>query len=163
MCFKKLVIMIMAIVVFAGGMPQAVTIQAAEQEKTYTNRDVKLLSSIIFCEAGNQSFAGKVAVGCVVMNRKRSKNFPNTIEKVIRQRGQFSPVAQGKFKRELERYNAGAYEKGARKQCVKAAKAALGGQDYVTLKGKKINMRKYFFFSQRLTNAKLRIGGHDFK
>jgi hypothetical protein len=166
MSFRKYVIMIMAILVLAGTLPQAVTVQAAEEDATeasYTKRDLKLLASIIYCEAGNQSRAGKVAVGCVVMNRKRSKSFPNTIEGVIRQKGQFSPVAQGKFKKELARYNSGAYEKGARKLCLEAAKAALKGQDYVTLRGKKVNMRKYHFFSQRLSRAKLRIGGHDFK
>ncbi|MDY3909759.1 MAG: cell wall hydrolase [Eubacterium sp.] len=166
MMLKKVVITVMAALMLVGGLPQTVEIQAAakeEKEVTYTKRDLKLLASIIYCEAGNQSKAGKVAVGCVVMNRKRSKSFPNTIEGVIRQRGQFSPVAQGKFSRELALYNKGAYSKGARKLCVNAAKAALKGQDYVTLRGKKVNMRKYHFFSQRLSRAKLRIGGHDFK
>lgn len=164
MNFKKFILLVMAACMLAGVPSEAVTVQAAEKkEATYTKRDVKLLASIIFCEAGNQSRAGKVAVGCVVMNRKRSRNFPNTVEGVIRQRGQFSPVAQGKFKRELALYNKGSYNSGARKQCVQAAKVALEGQDYVMLKGKKVSMRKYHFFSQRLSNAKLRIGGHDFK
>lgn len=166
MSFKKLLIIIMAAMMLVSVLPQAVTVQAAEKDTTeasYTKRDLKLLASIIYCEAGNQSRAGKVAVGCVVMNRKRSKSFPNTIEGVIRQKGQFSPVAQGKFKKELAQYNSGAYKKGARKLCLQAAKAALEGQDYVTLRGKKVNMRKYHFFSQRLSRAKLRIGGHDFK
>ncbi len=163
MRFRKSILMIMAVVMMAGVMPQTGTAQAAEKEQNYTKRDVKLLASIIFCEAGNQSQAGKVAVGCVVMNRKRSRNFPNTVEGVIRQSGQFSPVRQGKFSKELSRYKAGAYDKGARKQCVKAAKATLAGQDFVRLKGKKVPMSKYYFFSQRLANAKLRIGGHDFK
>lgn len=160
---RKILMVIMAVILFAGNMTCAPAVQAAEKKADYSARDVKLLASIIYCEAGNQSFAGKVAVGCVVMNRKRSKQFPNTVEKVIRQRGQFSPVAQGKFGRELKKYKAGAYKKGARKSCVKAAKAALSGQSHVTFRGRRINMRKYHFFSQRLSHARLRIGGHDFK
>lgn len=160
---RKILLVIMTVILFAGNVACAPTVSAAEKKSDYTARDVKLLASIIFCEAGNQSFAGKVAVGCVVMNRKRSRQFPNSVEGVIRQKGQFSPVAQGKFGRELKKYKAGAYKKGARKACVKAAKAALSGQNYVRFRGKNINMRKYHFFSQRLSHAKLRIGGHDFK
>lgn len=170
MKLNKFIIVFIAALLFAGMAPgftpsaQAAEKEASSQkEANYTSRDVKLLASIIFCEAGNQSYAGKVAVGCVVMNRKRSKQFPNTVEGVIRQRGQFSPVAQGKFASELKKYQAGAYKKGARKSCVRAAKAALSGQNQVTFKGRTINMRKYHFFSQRLSHAKLRIGGHDFK
>jgi len=46
---------------------------------------------------------------------------------------------------------------------VQAAKIALEGEKCVTYKGKEIKMSKYHFFSQRLSHAKLRIGGHDFK
>lgn len=47
------------------------TAQAATK-KNYTREDLKLMSCIIWCEAGNQSFAGKLAVGSVVMNRVKS-------------------------------------------------------------------------------------------
>ncbi len=161
MSFKKMAVVIMVLCVLAGSVFCPVQAEAAEKE--YTNREVKLLASIIFCEAGNQSYSGKLAVGCVVMNRKRSSRFPNSVEGVIRQRGQFSPVAAGKFKRELARYRKGSYEKGVRAECVRAAKAALSGQDYVHRRGKKVNMRRYYFFSRHLRRAKLRIGAHDFK
>lgn len=164
MNFKGLVVRMMtvfALILLCGA--RAASSQAAETEKDYTNRDVKVLSSIIFCEAGNQSYTGKLAVGIVIMNRVSSSNFPNTVEKVIRQKGQFSPVRQGKFSSELKKYADGAYDRGARAKCKKAAIAALEGRDYVNYKGKKINMSKYLFFSQHLKNAKLRIGGHDFK
>ncbi|MCH5253039.1 MAG: cell wall hydrolase [Lachnospiraceae bacterium] len=161
MSFKKAVVLLLAVSMLLGTALTTTTAEAAK--KKYTNREVKLLASIIFCEAGNQSYAGKLAVGCVVMNRKRSHSFPNSVEGVIRQRGQFSPVRQGKFSRELKKYKNGAYKKGARAQCVRAAKAALSGQTYVRTRGKKISMRKYHFFSTRLHRAKLRIGAHDFK
>ena len=65
---------------------QAVNASASEQE---------LLAALIFCEAGNQSYEGQVAVGAVVMNRVRSGSFPNTITDVIYQSGQFTPAITG--------------------------------------------------------------------
>ena len=139
------------------------TTKKTTTKKSYTKKELKLMSAIIYCEAGNQSMAGKIAVGIVVMNRKSSSKFPNTIEKVLKQSYQFTPVRTGKWAREMKKYSQGKYKTGARAKCVKAAKAALEGQKTVTYKGKKINMKKYHFFSQYLKKAKLRIGGHDFK
>ncbi len=164
MSFKSLAVrltMVMALAFLC--VVGATTSKAAETEKDYTNRDVKVLSSIIYCEAGAESNAGKIAVGIVVMNRVSSGKYPNSVEKVIRQKGQFSPVRQGKFARELKKYSEGAYDSGTRALCKKAAIKALEGRYYVIYKGKKINMSRYLFFSQHLKNAKLRIGGHDFK
>lgn len=165
MSFRKVVIMLLAAVMLAGVVSVSAPAQAAEikGEKGYTNREVKMLASLIYCEAGNQSYAGKLAVGCVVMNRRRSKSFPNSIEGVIKQRGQFGPVAQGKLSREMRRYRAGAYKRGGRKESLKAAKAALQGQDYVKTRGKKVELRRFHFFNGHLSNAKIRIGGHSFK
>ena len=164
MSFKTLVVRMIAVFVLAGVMLMSgpTLSKAAEWDDEYTSREVKMMASIIFCEAGNQSYAGKLAVGIVIMNRN-SRKFPNSVEKVIRQRGQFTPVRTGKYSRELKKYSKGAYKKGARAQCVKAAKQALAGRDTVRYKGKNIRMNQYLFFSQHLRNAKLRIGGHDFK
>lgn len=162
MCLKTLVVRMMAVLVLAGVIFGATPSQAAEK-KSYTKRELKMMAAIIYCEAGNQSRAGKEAVGIVVMNRKKSGSFPNSIEKVLKQRNQFTPVRTGKWKREMKYYSAGKYESGARAKCLKAAKVALEGKTTVTYKGKEINMRKYHFFSQRLSRAKLRISGHDFK
>ena len=59
--------------------------------------DLLLLAALIYCEAGGESYEGKLAVGCVVMNRVRSSSFPNTVSGVIYQSGQFSPVASGRL------------------------------------------------------------------
>lgn len=165
MKIKAVVVRMVVVFVMAGIMIMAGSIRsgAAEREKEYTNKELRMMASIIFCEAGNQSYAGKLAVGIVIMNRKNSGNFPNTVEKVIKQKFQFSPVRTGKFAREMKRYRQGAYEKGARAECVRAARQALSGRNYVNYHGKKIQMGRYLFFSQHLRNAKLRIGGHDFK
>ena len=63
--------------------------------------EVTLLAALIYCEAGNQPYEGKVAVGSVVLNRVSSSRYPNTMEKVIYQRGQFTPAMTGKLARIL--------------------------------------------------------------
>lgn len=55
----------------------------------------RLMASIIFCEAGNQPYEGQVAVGAVIMNRVKSSVFPNTVEEVVYQSGQFVPACTG--------------------------------------------------------------------
>lgn len=54
-----------------------------------------LLSKIIQVEAGYESYESQVAVGSVVMNRVKDDRFPNTIEGVIYQDGQFPPAHNG--------------------------------------------------------------------
>ena len=56
------------------------------------------LSRIISAESQGECWAGKIAVGNVVLNRVRSSEFPNTIYGVIfdeRWGGQFEPVRNG--------------------------------------------------------------------
>jgi len=53
------------------------------------------LSHIISAEAKGECGEGQVAVGNVILNRVESDDFPNTIKKVIFQKGQFSPVNNG--------------------------------------------------------------------
>ena len=65
--------------------------EAAELQSQYQ----ELMASIIFCEAGNQPYEGQVAVGAVIMNRVRSSAYPNSIEAVIYQAGQFGPASTG--------------------------------------------------------------------
>ena len=64
----------------------------------YREDEVYWLSKIINAESGGEILRGKIAVGNVILNRVRSKYFPNTIYSVIfdRKNGvQFSPVANG--------------------------------------------------------------------
>ena len=87
----------------------------------YSDSTLKLLASIIFCEAGNQPYEGQVAVGAVVMNRVRSDAFPDTVREVIYQKGQFTPAGSGWLDRVVasEVYTDAALQ---------AAKDALAGQ-----------------------------------
>lgn len=59
----------------------------------YDEETLLWLSRIIYCESGNQSLEGKIAVGNVVMNRVNSDRFPNTVYDVIFQKNQFSPAS----------------------------------------------------------------------
>ena len=66
----------------------------------YNADDIYWLAKIISAEAEGEPMKGKIAVGNVILNRMRSKNFPNTIYGVIfdKKHGvQFAPVANGRI------------------------------------------------------------------
>lgn len=86
---------------------------------TVNASDVAMLAALIQCEAGGESYEGKLAVGSVVMNRVDSSYFPDTVVGVIYQNGQFSPVASGRF--------AVVLSSGADASCVQAATEVLAG------------------------------------
>lgn len=105
--------------VCAKGTKDAQTLKEIEAAKKKAG-DKTLLAALIFCEAGNQPYDGKVAVGAVVMNRIESGRFPNTLEGVIYQRGQFTPAMTGKLGRVLASGNIPS-------SCYQAAEDALNG------------------------------------
>ncbi len=131
--------------------------------QTYSRADLRLMSAIIFCEAGGESYAGKVAVGIVVANRKTSAKFPNTIKGVVYQKSQFQPARNGSLAKALKRYDSGKFTTAAEKACVKAAKAALTNTKSVTYKNKTIKLNGFYFFSRQLSGARVKIGNHRFK
>ena len=77
------------------GLQTKLTSKIEDTLKEEEERAEELLASIIFCEAGNQSFTGQVAVGAVVLNRMANEAYPDTMEEVIYQPGQFSPAGSG--------------------------------------------------------------------
>ena len=85
--------------------------------------ELRLLGALIYCEAGNQSYEGMVAVGAVVMNRVKSGAYPNTIHSVIYASGQFTPAMTGKVAR--------IYEGNVPELCLQAAQAAINGETTV--------------------------------
>lgn len=137
--------------------------KADKKKAKYTKAELRLLSALIYCEAGNEPYAGKLAVGIVVMNRKESKDFADSVKGVIYQKCQFSPVRNGSLKRALSRYDSGKFNSAAEKQCIKAAKEALSGEKFVVHNGKDRNFKKYKFFNGHVRGAKYRIKGHMFK
>ena len=85
--------------------------------------DTRLLAALIFCEAGIETYNGKLAVGAVVMNRVRSAAYPNTISGVIFASGQFTPAMNGKVAR--------VYGGDIPESCWEAARAAINGETNV--------------------------------
>lgn len=85
----------------------------------YDNTDLLMLAAIIECEAGNQPYEGKLAVGSVVLNRVADPRFADTIAGVLYSPYQFSPVASGRFAIVLAR--------GASESCMQAAAEVLNG------------------------------------
>ncbi len=59
--------------------------------------DSYLLCKIAMAEAESEGVRGKALVMLVVLNRVWSNEFPDTIEEVIFQKNQFSPVANGRY------------------------------------------------------------------
>lgn len=63
-------------------------VEAGTKHKS-TSSEVKALATAIHNEARGESVAGKKAIAHVIMNRVKHKEFPNTVNGVIAQRGQF--------------------------------------------------------------------------
>ena len=105
--------------------------EAEREAKLTSNRgavvvggdDTRLLAALIFCEAGIETYNGKLAVGAVVMNRVRSAAYPNTISGVIFASGQFTPAMNGKVAR--------VYGGDIPESCWEAARAAINGETNV--------------------------------
>ena len=120
----------------------------------YNSDDVYWLSRIISAEASGESLEGKIAVGSVVLNRKESRQYPNTIYGVIFDRKggtQFTPVASGTI------------YKTPTQESIIAAKICLEGYN--------TDEAILFFMNPRIATSNwisknrpfaFRIGNHDF-
>lgn len=115
--------------------------------KNHTAEDVAMLAAIIECEAGNQSYEGKCAVGSVVINRVADPRFANSISGVIYAPYQFSPVASGRFAIVLAR--------GANAACTQAAVDVLNG--YIN-----INALYFHVYDSSVDVGGIVIGDHVF-
>ena len=97
-----------------------------------------------------------------VVNRCKSKKFPNSVKKVITQRGQFGPYSNGQLNKAMRKYSKGYFTKpGVRyknyRHSLTAVKKALDG--YST-----VGQRRYFNgkrYSRPRKNQKI-IGNHRF-
>ena len=138
----------------------------AGNKKKYTPAELKYMTCIIYCEARGESYAGQMAVGIVVMNRKKSEEFPDTVKKVIYQRGQFTPTVNGSMTKALslyEKYDDKGKFKGEMVSCYKAAKEVLNGTTTIKVDGDEKEMKNYLYFSRRVSGAKYTLGSHQFK
>ena len=89
-------------------------------EVSFAEGDRELLAQLIYCEAGGEPYAGKLAVGSVVINRVLSSVYPDTVVGVIYQNKQFSPVGSGRLALALA-------EGRATPACYQAADEAMSG------------------------------------
>lgn len=116
-------------------------------EVSFADGDRYLLANLIYCEAGGEPYAGKLAVGAVVINRVLSSKFPDSVVGVIYQNKQFSPAGSGRLQIALASNLADA-------NCYQAADEAMSG---VT------NVGSCVFFRTPIEGLTgISIGGHIF-
>ena len=69
--------------------------EVVEKEQRFDSESLDLLAMVVQAEAGNQGLMGKQLVVDVILNRVDNPKFPNDLESVLRQSGQFSVVSSG--------------------------------------------------------------------
>ena len=108
---------------------EAEGISEEENSLNFTNQiaspDVELLAKITYAEAGNQTLEQQLAVAAVILNRVESESFPNTIQEVISQKGQFSSVKGGT----VMAFGEPVAFSEVPESCIQAAERALAGED----------------------------------
>lgn len=73
----------------------------------YTEREIDLMAQLVWHEAGNQDMVGKMLVADTVLNRVEDSRFPNTVEEVIFQKGQYTTArVLGRVEPTIECYGA---------------------------------------------------------
>lgn len=108
----------------AASGQRVVDYSVLEKKRAYnlSREDYEALLKIVQAEAGNEDETGKMLVAGVVMNRVKSKRFPNTVQEVVMQQKdghfQFSPVANGNFQRAV-----------ATEETIDAVERILQGED----------------------------------
>lgn len=70
-------------------------VEANKRKTELTPEEIQLLLRVVSAEARGESLEAQYTVACVVLNRIESEMFPNTLEDVIVQSGQFSCVSNG--------------------------------------------------------------------
>lgn len=73
--------------------------KAAGVSTTLTEDEIRLIARMTMAEAEGESEYGKRLVIDTILNRVDSSEFPNTVNGVIYQKGQFSPVTNGRLDR----------------------------------------------------------------
>lgn len=67
------------------------------KKENFDDEESYLLAKIAMAEAEGEDIIGKALVIRVVLNRVQSNDFPDTIEEVIYQNWQFSPIENGRW------------------------------------------------------------------
>lgn len=132
--------------------------------------DETLLASIIYCEAGNQSYTGQLAVGLVIMNRIYDSRFPSKLREVVYQKSQFSPTFDGALTRALKNPSlvTASCKKAAAEVTKRMQAHQSGSKVYLSINGKNTLFPHLFFMTPAayrrlgLSARYTQIGGHVF-
>lgn len=81
--------------------------------------EYQILLHIVAAEAGGCDIKGQILVANVIMNRVENKSFPDSVEAVVFQKNQFSPVLAGTL-----------WNSHVTDSVVEAVNRALAGEDY---------------------------------
>ena len=76
--------------------PDAVPPYDPEEEDglSITTDEIDMIERLVFAEAGTEGEEGRDAVRGVIFNRLSSDRFPNSVQEVIEQKGQFEPIGK---------------------------------------------------------------------
>lgn len=142
------------------------------KKPSYSKEDLRLLSCLIYSEAGNQSYQGMLAVANVVLNRAKSDVYwhVNTVKEVIYDHKwsvQFSVTIKNKktglsmMDKALKSYDTGKFpgpnpeaQKKAMDRAIKAAKDALEGKN---------NIGNYLCFTSKYGSNSIKKNYPDYK
>ena len=83
----------------------------------YSSSDLYLLAKTIYAEGRGEPYVGQVAIGAVILNRVRSREFPNSVSGVVYQKHAFTAVSDGQINLTPN------------ETAMKAARDAVGGWD----------------------------------
>ena len=89
-CAKKVVVIIMTTVITI--MMQLQVSAADDGVYQMTEREIRMLEAVVMHEVGYCSRDSMIAVAHVVLNRVESPLFPDTVEQVLHQPGQFTAI-----------------------------------------------------------------------
>ena len=70
-----------------------------ENKETLSKKDFELICRTVYCEAGNQDIKTQEMVALTILNRARSKLFPNTIKDVVYQKNAYEVTTWKNFKK----------------------------------------------------------------
>lgn len=76
-----------------------------KQVMEVSKEEYELLARLAHSEAGNDGIASQIGVVNVVLNRVKSKEFPNSIKGVIYQKHQFDVVVNGSINQKPDKQN----------------------------------------------------------
>ncbi|MDD3224082.1 MAG: cell wall hydrolase [Clostridium sp.] len=82
-----------------------------------TSNDVDLMAKVVYKESNAEPYEGKIAVASVILNRLKNREFPKSVDGVVKQRYAFSCVIDGKI------------DAAPNKSCYDAVYDALNGKD----------------------------------